>query len=195
MTMNRFLVTLGLVLLCGNAMAKPLQDGAKPPNYLGETLGGQDVRVNDLRGKVVVISFWATWCKYCMEELPVLGGLQAVANQRHLPLQVVEINFEQSHRVFVKASQLLKSKLPGLLITWDRNGSLSDSFGLRDVGLPQMIMLHRDGSIAHIEVGYDESALDSLVAKINQLMNEPPPPPPAGGRSTSVAVATQAHQP
>lgn len=187
-------LTLALaLLLCGSAVAKPLPPGAVPPDYLGETLAGQDVHVSALHGKVVVISFWATWCKYCMEELPVLGGLQAVANQRHLPLQVVEINFEQSHRVFVKATQLLHSKLPGLLITWDRNGSLSDSFGLNDAGLPQMIMLHRDGTIAHIEVGYDESALDSLVAEINKLMNEPTPPAIAGSRGTSATVVTQAH--
>ncbi len=193
--MRRILTFLAVALFCGMAMAKPLPDDAKAPNYLGETLAGQDVRVSDLRGQVVVISFWATWCQYCMQELPVLGGFQAVANQRHLPLQVVEINYEQSHRVFVKASQLLNAKLPGLLITWDRNGSLSDSFGLNDAGLPQMIMLHRDGTIAHIEVGYDKSALDSLVAKINQLMSEPAPPPIAGSRSIPATMATQAHQP
>lgn len=186
--MRRMLLLLGLLLLCGNVVAKPLAPGTKSPDYLGETLAGQTVRASALRGKVVVISFWATWCKYCMEELPVLGNLQQVAHQRNLPLQVVEINFEQSHRTFVGATHLLMPKLPGLLLTWDRNGSLAGSFGVGD-GLPAMVMLHRDGTIAHIEVGYDESALDSLVAEINQLMNEPAPPTPAGASQSSASVA------
>jgi thiol-disulfide isomerase/thioredoxin len=189
MKMRKLFLLPGLLLLCGVAVAKPLAPGTKSPDYLGETLAGQKVQVSALRGKVVVVSFWATWCKYCMEELPVLGNLQRVATQRHLPLQVVEVNFEQSHRVFVKATQLLHAKLPGLLITWDRYGALSDSFGLHDAGLPEMILLHRDGTIAHIEVGYDKSALDPLVARINQLMNEPAPPAAAGAPQSSAAVA------
>ncbi|MGH8216707.1 MAG: TlpA family protein disulfide reductase [Rhodanobacteraceae bacterium] len=145
------------------------------PDALGKTLAGQEIRASALRGQVVVISFWATWCRYCMKELPVLGGLQAVAHERKLPLQVVEINYEEDHRTFVRATHLLTPKLPGLLLTWDRTGALAKSFGL-DGALPAMIMLHRDGTVAHVHVGYDESMLDTLVAEINALLNEPAPP-------------------
>lgn len=175
--MSKVCVFLLLVLTCTGLLAKTLQPGATPPDNLGTTLAGQHVSTSVLRGKVVVISFWATWCRYCMKELPILGGLQAVAKQRGLPLQVVEINYKEDHRTFVRASNLLMPKLPGLLLTWDRTGALAKSFGLGNA-LPAMVMLHRDGTVADVEVGYDASMLNSLIAKINKLMNEPAPVPP-----------------
>lgn len=188
--MYRLLVVLCIALLCGSVSAEPLKAGSAPPDDLGKTLAGQEIRTSALRGKVVVISFWATWCRYCLKELPQLGGLQALANERHLPLQVVAVNYKESHRTFVQASHMLLPKVPGLLLTWDRTGALAKSFGL-DGSLPTMIMLHRDGSIAHVYVGYDESMLDPLVAEINQLMNEPAPPP--SGQVLRALPASVAH--
>ena len=174
--MQKAMIFLLIALLCGSAAAKPLQPGATSPDNLGTALAGQHVSVSTLRGKVVVISFWATWCRYCMKELPILGGLQATAKQRGLPLQVVEINYEEDHRTFVRASHLLMPKLPGLLLTWDRTGALAKSFGLGGE-LPAMVVLNRDGTVADVEVGYDASMLGPLVAEINKLMNEPAPVP------------------
>lgn len=187
--MGRAILLALCVLAFSSAAAKPLPPGTPAPNDLGKTLAGQQITVASLRGKVVVISFWATWCKYCMKEMPILGGLQATANERKLPLQVVEINFEEDRRTFVGASHLLMPKLPGLLLTWDRTGALARPFGVGQA-LPAMILLHRDDTIADTEIGYDESALDPLVAKINQLMNEPaPPPPPAASGAAAPTVA------
>lgn len=174
--MRKLFPALSCLLLCVGALAKPLPIGAVAPDDLGRTLAGQAVTVSALRGKVVVISFWATWCKYCLEEMPILGGLQALANERRLPLQVVEINSMEDHGTFVRATHLLMPKLPGLLMTWDRTGALGKSFGVGSE-LPAMIILHRDGTIADVRIGYDKSELDPIVAEINRLMNEPAPPP------------------
>lgn len=173
--MRKILLLTCCLLSCSGAFAKQLQPlpiGTLSPDNLGNTVAGQHVTASALRGKVVVVSFWATWCGYCMQELPILGNLQIAADQHDLPLQVVEINFEQDHRVFVAASHLLTPKLPGLLLTWDRNGSLAKAFGL-GAGLPAMVILCRNGTIADIEVGYDKSELDPLVKEINALMREP----------------------
>ena len=77
-------------------------------------------------------------------------------------------------------------KLPGLLLTWDRDGRLAKAFGVGHA-LPAMVLLHRDGTIADIEIGYDKSALDPLVAEINKLVNEPAPPPPAAPTPTTAS--------
>lgn len=163
------------MVTCGNLQAKALPAGSVPPDDLGRTLSGQEVRTSALRGKVVVISFWATWCGYCMKEMPVLAGLQVTANEHGYPLQVVEINYEEDHRVFSRATHLLMPKLPGLIMTWDRTGALNKSFGLSGT-LPTMIMLHRDGTVADVYVGYDEDMLTPLATEITKLMNEPAPP-------------------
>ena len=174
--MRKALLFLCAMLVCGHAWAKALPPGSIPPDDLGRTPSGEEVRASALHGKVVVISFWATWCGYCMKEMPVLAGLQATANERGYPLQVVEINYEEDHRVFLRAAHLLMSKLPGLIMTWDRTGALNKSFGLSG-SLPTMILLHRDGTVASVHVGYDEDMLTPLAAEITTLMNEPAPPP------------------
>lgn len=184
--MRKGLLVLCVALACSHAWAKALPPGSIPPDDLGKTLDGQQVRASAMRGKVVVISFWATWCGYCMKEMPVLAGLQATANERGYPLKVVEINYEEDHRVFSRATRLLMPELPGLIMTWDRNGALNKSFGLSG-SLPAMILLHRDGTVADVHVGYDEDMLTPLAAEITKLMNEPAPPLEAATSSPAAA--------
>lgn len=189
--MRKVLLVLCAMLAYSHAWAKALPPGSVPPDDLGRTLGGQEVHASAFHGKVVVISFWATWCGYCMKEMPVLAGLQATANERGYPLQVVEINCEEDHRVFSRATHLLMPKLPGLIMTWDRTGALNKSFGLSG-SLPTMILLHRDGTVASVHVGYDEDMLTPLAAEITTLMNEPAPPPTSTAANAASTMAAPA---
>ncbi len=168
--MRRIAFALLGLWLCFTTHAA-IAPGEMPPDALGTTQQGQVITVSSLHGKVVVISFWATWCGYCMKEMPVLASLQDLATQRRLPLQVVSIDYKESRQTFVRASRALRPKLPNLLITWDRDGDMGKPYGVK--GIPVMVMLHRDGSVAHVHIGYGEDMLDTLVAEINALLNEP----------------------
>jgi thiol-disulfide isomerase/thioredoxin len=163
------LVAGSLICCCAVAAAGP---GDMSPDDLGNTLDGQAIHASALRGKVVVISFWATWCGYCLRELPTLAGLQSITNQRGLPMQVVAVDYEEPRDVFRRITKVLQPHLPGLLFTWDRNGALRKPFAAGD-GIPVMVLLHRDGSVAQVRVGYDERDLDDIVSEINVLLNEP----------------------
>lgn len=161
-----------IMLLISLSVHAQMQPGSRPANSFGKTAGGQALDLSAMRGKVVVISFWATWCGYCMKELPVLAGLQAQATAGHLPLQVIAIEHGEDRRTFLKTAQLLQPRLPGLLMSWDRDGSIGRPFGT-DGGIPVMVMLHRDGTVAEVHAGYSEDELDSLLARISKLMAEP----------------------
>lgn len=163
------------MLMCFTANAQ-MAPGSTPPDDLGHTLDGRQVNVSALHGKVLVISFWATWCGYCMKELPVLGNLQRVAAEKHLPLQVVAVDSMEDRQTFVRTANILQKALPGLLITWDRHGAIGRPYGSSH-GIPVMVMLHRNGSVAHVHVGYGESMLPILVEEINALLAEPLPSP------------------
>ena len=174
--MRRIAFALLGLLLCFTTHAA-IAPGDMPSDALRSTQKGQLVTVSSLHGKVVVISFWATWCGYCMKEMPVLINLQALARRRHLPLQVVSIDDKESRNTFVSASRVLRPKLPNLLITWDRDGDMGKPYGVK--GIPVMVMLHRDGSVAHVHIGYGENMPDTLVAEINDLLDNPATPTPA----------------
>lgn len=182
--MRRIAVLFACLLTCTSALAaSTLQPGDTPPDALGVTREGTHLTLSSMRGKVVVVSFWATWCGYCMKELPVLAGLQQLSMQRNLPLQVIAVNDQESRSTFVKASRMLHGKLPSLIVAWDPNGGIGRPYGTRE-GIPVLALLHRDGTLAHLHAGYDESALDGIVAQINELLAEPAataPAPVAGG--------------
>ncbi|MGH8160558.1 MAG: TlpA family protein disulfide reductase [Gammaproteobacteria bacterium] len=173
MTKTMCVLLLGMLISFG-AYAK-VKPGSTPPNNLGKTLQGKQIMVSALRGEVVVISFWATWCHYCMEELPILAGLQSVAAKKGLKMQVVAVDYRQTLHTFAEASRLLNSRLPNLLVTRDFNGKIGKPYGA-DKGIPVMVMLHRDGTVAYVHVGYSKSELDTLIAEINDLLNEPAKP-------------------
>lgn len=164
------LALVGLALAVGaHADVKP---GEPAPAALGSDLRGHVLDVPALHGKVVVLSFWATWCGYCMKEMPVLASMQNVADQKHLPLQVVLINYQEDIDVFRHTSGVLHRQAPGVLATWDRHGEIGKPYGA-DRGIPVMVMLRADGSVAHVHVGYGEDMLDDLLAEINALLQEP----------------------
>ncbi|WP_158882217.1 TlpA disulfide reductase family protein [Rhodanobacter sp. L36] len=171
--MRRITIALFATLFCisASAMIKP---GDVPPNDLGRTRDNQSITVSSLHGKVVVISFWATWCGYCMKEMPVLANLQELATQKNLALQVVSVDSKEDRKIFANAARVLHPGLPDLLLTWDRYGRIGEPYGASK-GIPVMVMLHRDGTVAHVHVGYGEDMLDSLVSEINALLAEPVP--------------------
>ncbi|HEY0198807.1 MAG TPA: TlpA disulfide reductase family protein [Rhodanobacter sp.] len=171
--MRRITFALFTTLLCLAAQAE-IKPGDIPPDDLGKTRDGQAISVSSLHGKVVVVSFWATWCGYCMKEMPVLANLQALATQKNLSLQVVSVDSKEDRKIFINAARVLHPRLPALLLTWDRDGRIGDPYGASK-GIPVMVMLHRDGTVAHVHVGYGENMLDELVAEINALLAEPAP--------------------
>ena len=69
---------------------------------------------------------------------------------------------------------MLRERLPNLLMSWDRTGKIGAPYGTAG-GIPVMVMLHRNGTVANIHIGYGKDMLDSLVAEINGLLNEPAP--------------------
>lgn len=168
--MRRTAVLFACLLACTHAFAgTTLQTGDTPPDPLGVTRDGTHLTLSSMRGKVVVVSFWATWCGYCMKEMPTLGSIQQVAIQKHLPLQIVAVNHRESRETFVGVARNMHRLLPSLLMSWDEDGSVGRPYGSDD-GIPVMAIFHPDGTLADLHVGYDESDLDGILSEINGLL-------------------------
>ena len=156
------------LLLAGVVQASP-GIGEVPPDLLGKTTKGEEVRLSDRRGKVVMVGFWASWCPYCRKQFPMLESFQRQAGKEQL--DVVVVNFQEPPATF---RQLVR-KLKDIPVTWahDRDGSISEAYGVKSV--PYLFVVDRRGELAHVARGYSDGSVAELAEVVNRLMAEPVP--------------------
>ena len=165
-TITRFLAIVVLVLstsMSGAAPAPKLAAGDIAPPYAGHNYDGDPTSPADFKGKVVVISFWASWCGPCLKEIPMLEGIQRTAGKNQI--RVIAINIEASD-----VYRRLVRKLPSyeMLLTHDRGRDGSELFGVN--GIPHMLIINREGKIVKICRGYSEEDLDGIIDDINRAL-------------------------
>lgn len=141
--------------------------GDIPPDRVGAALNGEPVTLSAHAGKAVVLSFWATWCAYCLKELPILVNIQKKVGKDRL--QVVAINTE-SYDVFRKVSRHMKEW--DMVLGNDPDKEAQEAYGVK--GIPHMVIIGRDGKILRVYRGYSESSLPDIAADINLAIGAAP---------------------
>ena len=136
--------------------------GDTPPVGLGLTRGGDSIETTQFAGKVLVVTFWASWCGPCRAELPILENLQKAAKGN---VQVVAVNIEERDK-FRALARILSSLT--LTLTNDQYKRHSAEYGVN--GIPHMVIIGKDGKILNVHRGYSESMIDGLVAEINAAL-------------------------
>jgi thiol-disulfide isomerase/thioredoxin len=151
------------VFLVAAHAAPRLGPGDKLPEHLGVDRDGGAAESGKYLGKVVVVTFWASWCGPCRQELPRLDAIQRLAGKDKL--QVVAINIEDRKR-FLQVSSALSSL--AVTITHDFGSEASETFGVH--GIPHCVIVGRDGRIIAVHTGYDESQLDRILGEVNAAL-------------------------
>lgn len=158
-----------LLALGAPARAEAPAVGDIPPNELGTGLNGQTVRVSDFRGRVLITTFWASWCGPCLRELELLERLQRVAGRDRVV--VVGVNWNDSAARY----NAIEKRLQGLSLTLARDprGRIGEAYAVR--AIPRMFIVDQDGRVAYSHTGYDpETSIDMIVSEVNQLLQHPP---------------------
>ena len=159
--------------------------GTVPPPALGKDRHGKLVDLSALKGKVVIVTFWASWCGPCRSELPVLGEFQKVVG--HDAMEVIAVNHKEDRRDFVAIVRANRN----LDLTWvpDSTGSLNDAWGVRSI--PRMFIINRDGNIAFRHIGYSEESLPGIVNEILSLLPEEVKSRPGGGQQPKASQSSR----
>lgn len=140
--------------------------GGASPNFTTQDLGGKKVSLSDFRGRPVLLSFWATWCTVCHDELPALQRLQD--RYRAGGLEVLLVNYrETSHD---RMRQYLAGLGVNLESVVDPDGAIASAYGV-DIGLPVNVLSDRSGKVARILVG--EVPIATIESAIQQAVSPP----------------------
>lgn len=155
------------VLMAAGTKPPQPQVGEVPPPMLGKLHGsGKQVDLADYRGKVVIVTFWASWCGPCRRELPVLAHFQKVVGRD--ALQVIAINANEPRQDFLGV--LRANRNLQLDYIHDKGDMAGDQYGVQS--LPNMFVVGRDGRIAYVHRGYSEEMLEGFIAEILGLLPE-----------------------
>ena len=141
--------------------------GSVPADDLGKDIKGNKVLLSDYHGKVVILSFWASWCEPCRKELPVLAGVVKQVGPDHL--QVIAVNHRDDVQPFKYVVNVLKD-YPIKFMKHDPYAKVAKKFGVQ--GIPRMIIIGRDGKVAADHIGYGEGMIPVLVDQLNKLLAE-----------------------
>lgn len=115
--------------------------GNPAPDFTLINMQGQSVGLSDFRGKVVIVSFWATWCPPCREEMPSMEKLYR--EKRAAGLEILAINTEENgKRAVSKFLQRTPSSFPILL---DSDSEATNSYGV--FRLPESFIIDRNGVV------------------------------------------------
>ncbi len=127
--------------------------GSKAPDFVLKSLDGQEVRLSDYRGKVVLVNFWASWCPPCRAEMPLFEDIYKRYKDKGFLILAIstDVNEEAVHK-FLKD---IKVSFPVLM----DDGKVSETYGI--TGLPTSFLIGRDGKVVRIRLGeYKELETD-----------------------------------
>lgn len=152
--------------LLGSSPAAGVKPGAPAPDFAMTLFDGQALRLSSLRGKVVVLNFWASWCDPCKQEMP---SLQAVAAGAGPDVAIVGIGLKNDKEADARAF----AKKYGVTYAIGRDtgaggdavfGPIEAAYGI--IGAPTTVVIHPDGTIATVAIGLQtEDELRTLIAK------------------------------
>lgn len=139
-----------------------------PPLFEGKTPAARPYSLADLRGKVVIVNFWASWCAECRPEMSALERLHRDFAARGLV--IIGINAREDAATIRRYARELALTFPLLV---DTDGKINALYGV--VGLPATFMIGRDGRAVAFAVGTREWAGTPARALIEALLTQPAP--------------------
>jgi cytochrome c biogenesis protein CcmG, thiol:disulfide interchange protein DsbE len=153
----------------------PVEVGTQAPNFVARDLGGQSVSLADVRGDVVLLNIWATWCEPCREEMP---GMERV-HQRLGPdgLRVVAVSIDAAPGSFDPGGRrggdiVGFAREMGLTfpIWHDPTGQIQRTY--RTTGVPESFVIDRSGTIVKKVIGPTDWDSPANVDLFRRLIRE-----------------------
>jgi cytochrome c biogenesis protein CcmG, thiol:disulfide interchange protein DsbE len=161
----RGIALLALVLSIGiAATAAALSTGARAPELGVRDLAGNQVTIAGLRGRVVIVDFWASWCEPCADSMPVYQRLYSQYRERGLTV----VGVSQDQRVD-NARQFASRHRLSFPVLFDEGHAIANRY--QPPRMPTAYVIDRGGIVRHVHAGYRSADAGRLESEVRALLD------------------------
>jgi peroxiredoxin len=139
--------------------------GLPAPDFSGKDLRRADVSLADFKGRVVVLDFWATWCRPCVEAIPHMQALAERLTEE--PVTVLGVNRDDPGSE-KKVENFLEKKKITLRQVLDFEGKIAEQY--RVTGIPCTVLIDQQGLVQEISVGFAPGSDEELASNARKLL-------------------------
>ena len=163
--LRAFSVSVMTMLVASLAWAAQTLSGPAP-GFTLQSLDGQQVSLASLKGKVVMVNFWATWCVPCRQEMPHLQALYERYNS--LGFELLAVNVEKDNAE--GARKWLEETPVTFPVLFDPNNQVTKLYKVQT--MPSTVMVARDGTMRFIHHGYKPGYEGEYQTQVRALLRE-----------------------
>jgi len=139
--------------------------GEPAPDFTLKSRSGENVKLSELRGEVVMINFWASWCAPCRQEMPLLEDIYKKYSELGFVLLGVNVEEDSS-----KAAELLREIPVSFPILYDNTNEVTKLYKV--VAMPTTVMVDRDGTLRYLHRGYLPGYEEEYIKQVKELIRE-----------------------
>lgn len=157
------LVFLAMLVLPGIINAEPVK--AESTSSIQINTSNGVIKLDSLKGQVVYLDFWASWCAPCKKSFPWLNQIHTKYGEQGF--KVIAVNLDRDQEL---AKRFLKHHPARFEIGYDPEGKIASQ--LKVQGMPSSFLIDRKGNIVSSHVGFKEKNIKSLEAEIESLLSK-----------------------
>ena len=144
--------------------------GDTAPDFTVEMLDGRSLKLSDMKGKVVLLNFWATWCGPCMKEFSEIPEKLLKRFEGNSDFVFIPISRGESRETVQKKMNQLRRTGIVFPVGLDPDKTIYESYA--KLYIPRNFLIDKDGKVVSTSIGYEEKEFAALVDKIEELVKQ-----------------------
>ena len=165
MKLRKMLVAMVLGVIAASSLASSSLEGQVAPDFALKSSSGENMRLSEYRGDVVMINFWATWCGPCRQEMPLLDELYNRYNR--VGFNLLGVNIDDDSR---RAMQMVEELGVNFPVLFDARKEVSKLYEVE--AMPVTVIVDRSGTVRYVHHGYKPGYEEKYLDQIRSLLRE-----------------------